>query len=567
MDSSGKFSIIDLILAIVGKIFRIAKGLVYRVYRRLMAEMVRASFRRQGKRDIVITSDLFLEENTSPQDGFELFKYIYTLDGREFEPYYIINKKSSQYRRIKDEYGKHIVGFSAKNRTPAFLRLIWLFRRTKYICSGFLALNALNIDIVQAIKSNPETYYIFTQHGITFFKDDFISVSTYSSFVYDKLMVSNDYEKNIYLSKDCVEEQDIIKNGLFRWDLLTQRSSEPGRTIFIYFTHRRYLKRIPDVEHSVYIQTISGLLRDPRLKELVERYGYTVKVGMHHTAVDLVGPSVLKDVQIISDDDIAEVKRTSDILITDYSSMAFEMWFQRKPAIFLNIPDGEDCILYGSNTDLVHPYRGKEQYLFNIVDSVDDCIALMETYFNNGFTLSEEDNRKVDNFFYYSSDFCQRFYQYLLEQRDQKKALYQVPFNTELGFRSYSNLNTKGITPPTELGRWIFKKKAKVGFYIPQTDKDVSVRIGLSALILEKQNEVSGDIYVNGRKMETVYYRDQEDKELILEIPNSQIRNNYIEIAFHIGKCYRQNELGATNQDDRRRLSLRLQTLQVIEHE
>ena len=57
-----------------------------------------------------------------------------------------------------------------------------------------------------------------------------------------------------------------------------------------------------DISRSVYIQTITGLLRHPRLKALTQRYGYRVKVGVHHTVADRFGPDVLSGIEVVGDE-------------------------------------------------------------------------------------------------------------------------------------------------------------------------------------------------------------------------------------------------------------------------
>ena len=327
------------------------------IFRRFIAHDYAMAMQLDTERNKVICCDFIVEADTSPQDEFELFKYIYENGREHFEPYYIINEKCASYAEIKAEYGENIIAYSPEKIREFALVLKELFKTVKFICGGFQVLHSLRLGITEAVKRSPYVYSIFTQHGITFFKDDFISQESYSSFLFDKLMISNDFEKQIFMERGCYAEENLIKNGLFRWDLLSADNAEAEKSIFIYFTHRRYLKNIEESElkNTVYVKTILGLLENPRFKKFVEENGYTLKIALHHSVLQACGSGLLEGVKILEDEEIADAKKNSAILITDYSSMCFEMWFQHKPSIFLNIPDGEDCIKYGHKTDLADP--------------------------------------------------------------------------------------------------------------------------------------------------------------------------------------------------------------------
>ena len=233
----------------------------------LLFHLTQHAFTWNGKRDIILTADLFLEGMTAPQDGFELFQYIYKMPEREFEPYYIISDNNAEYQQIKNQYGKHIIAYSVEKRILSRFRLVRYFKRTKFICCGYKVMPALSMGIYEAIAKNPDVYYIFLQHGVNFFKEDFITPSSYSAFVFDKIMVSNDYERKLFMQRGCMREENIIRNGLLRWDQLEAypKPSEE-RSIFIYFTHRRYLRELADATNSVYIQTIIQLLENEQFK-------------------------------------------------------------------------------------------------------------------------------------------------------------------------------------------------------------------------------------------------------------------------------------------------------------
>ena len=536
-----------------------------KIYRKVIAYLIHKAMSEDTERNKVITCDFILEQDTSPQDEFELFKYLYNHKESGFDPYYVINEHSAAYPAIKAEYGDNIIPYSNENHVRFSWNLMKLFKTTKFICGGFQVMHALNFGITDAVKKSPYVYSFFTQHGVNFFKDNFITQATYSQFLFDKIMISNDFERELFINKGCYEEENLVKNGLFRWDLLSADNAKSEKSIFIYFTHRRYLRHMEDVSDSVYVQTISGLLKDPRFTKLVNDYGYTLKVALHHTVLSVCGNDVLDGIQILEDAEIAAAKRDAAILITDYSSMCFEMWFQHKPVIFLNVPDSEDCRKYRHKTDLPEPYKGKEDYIFNVVDTADECIDMLEGYFKTNFEFTESDKEKRDFFFYYNSGFCERFCNYLKDMRNDTKTMYQMPLNTYIRFARYPDIYTEGIDFPDTTGRWIVHKKAKIGFHIPHTDMDLAIKLRGCPYLRYKQYEAHLKFYVNGHYVRSAKLFTKKNRGFLLNVPNSWFADkDYIEIGISASNVYRRDKLKVKGQD-RRYLSLKLLSMDIIE--
>lgn len=552
-----------------GKVKNVINTVRDRVFRRYISHEIYKSMSIDNVRNKVICCDFIVEADTSPQDEFELFKYLYARKNEHFEPYYIINEHCAAYSEIKEQYGDNIIPYSAENIVKFAFFMKDLFKTTKFICGGFQVLHSLNIGITEAVKRSPYVYSFFTQHGITFFKDDFISQSSYSAFLFDKLMISNDFEKKIFMERACYTEDNLVENGLFRWDLLSSDNAEFKKSIFIYFTHRRYLKNIPDDElkDTVYVKTILGLLENPEFQRLVEENGYTLKIALHHSVLQSCGSELLDGVQILEDEEIAAAKRESSILITDYSSMCFEMWFQHKPSIFLNIPDSEDCLKYKHKTDLAEPYSGKEEYIFNVVDTVEECVEKLRYYFNNGFKLTADEKAKRDKFFYYNGGFCERFYNYLMNMKDDTKVLYHMNWNSFIDFARYPDINFFGIEYPSPAGRWIVRKKAYFNFIMPSNDRDLAIQIHYEPYFYYKQYKFYVKIYVNGHKMISQEIFRRKNGYFILNIPKEFIApDGDIKISFRLSHVYRRKNL-KTGTNDPRRLSLRLLDMDIVDRD
>jgi len=156
------------------KLKRMADSVKGRMFGWLISHMIRSAVFEKNERNKVICCDFILEEDTSPQDEFELFKYLYHRKDSPFEAYYIINEHSAAYPEIKAQYGDNIIPYSAQNHVNFSFGLAKLLKTTKFLCGGFQVMHALHIGVTEAVKQSPYVYSFFTQHGVNFFKDDFV---------------------------------------------------------------------------------------------------------------------------------------------------------------------------------------------------------------------------------------------------------------------------------------------------------------------------------------------------------------------------------------------------------
>lgn len=390
---------------------RFIKG-IYRRFCKLIFGVITSV---KTKREKILLIDNIAEKNAVPIDNFTLFKYLYDKNECKYAPFYIVNYENDAALEMKNEFGNRIIIYKHRHDIIFLTKIFVLLLHTRFVCESFQALEYINSGISEAIKKSNNITSIFTQHGITFFKDDFIRPNVYGHKIFDKVMVSNEFEKEIYVKRGNYKEEDIIRNGLFRWDEV-QKKSVKSKDIFLFFTYRRYLFDLQNIKESVYFKRIQELLANKLLRELLVKNQAKLKIAMHHTLVDKLGYELFKGISIIKEDDIENAKETAGLLITDYSSMCFEFMIQNKPVIFYKIGDMEDCEKYGYLGDRANPYHEKEKYLNNIFDNTDDIIEAIKKYIESDYSLEEKDIAVNNYFYYYNNSFCERFYTYLSDE-------------------------------------------------------------------------------------------------------------------------------------------------------
>lgn len=492
-------------------------------------------------RDIVLLGDHCIEEKSVPQDNYYLFIYLMECGQTVYRPYYVMNSKCPLYSEAREKYGEHIIPYEA-DRKKFKMQILSLMKEVKIICDSYQIFHHIIPGFTLAVKNSPYVYAIFTQHGVNFFKEQFVNKKSFGTFMFDKVMVCNDYEKNIFVKRGLIKEQNIIQNGLFRWDYITPNDGE--KVIFVFFTHRRYLAEVPKIKESVYFKTVVALIEKLLLSPVVTEAGYRIKVALHHSVVDKFGYDLLNGVEVVKDEDIEKVKSEADVLITDYSSMCFEVWYQYKPVIFLHIHDAEDCLKYNKITDLVNPYAEKEQYLCNIIEYTKDCVEKVEDYVRNGFVLTEKERNSRNKFFYFNSDYRKRFAEYMYSLKGQSKNWYDITLNERIHFNEYADLFTNGVDMPNDTGRWTVEKKASIAFYLPNIQNDLHIGLNVIPNVVGLQKKLPLKIYVNGIGVYETVFTKREEAKVYFSVDREIVQqSNYLELVLQFSKCKMQKDL------------------------
>ncbi len=170
--------------------------------------------------------------------------------------------------------------------------------------------------------------------------------------------------------------KEVVKTGFARHDALlslSQKARPASKNILIMPTWRDYLTGarigkshekvlLPEFYSSTYAKAWLGLLGSAKLKSLVQKYGFAIQFFPHFAM-----QGYFKDIMI--DDSITVVTHSSTriqelfvdatMMITDYSSVAFEMAFLRKSVLYYQF-------------DVADIYNGEHPYTKGYFDDARD---------------------------------------------------------------------------------------------------------------------------------------------------------------------------------------------------
>ncbi|WP_186305329.1 CDP-glycerol glycerophosphotransferase family protein, partial [Campylobacter coli] len=192
----------------------------------------------------------------------------------------------------------------------------------------------------------PRQQFIFLQHGVI--KDDlskWLNSKKIDLFItstkaeYDS--IANDYNRY------KIGKKEVVLTGLARHDVLLKNNKTNTKQILIMPTWRHYLSGLmignsgirelkDEFKESEYFQKWNLLLDSNILQKLCEKYDYTIVFNPHPNIIPYLKDfNIPPYVKIANhNESLQELFCNSSLMITDYSSVAFEMAYLNKPVIY-----------------------------------------------------------------------------------------------------------------------------------------------------------------------------------------------------------------------------------------
>ncbi|HJA12094.1 MAG TPA: CDP-glycerol glycerophosphotransferase family protein [Candidatus Mediterraneibacter merdipullorum] len=178
---------------------------------------------------------------------------------------------------------------------------------------------------------------IFLQHGII--KDDIPYL--YADSTRLDLFVCGAKREYEYIRSTYGYPEGIVRFlGLCRYDALPAgRERKQSRTVLVMPTWRTYLERVSGQTFcgTAFYRAYQSLLSSPRLREILEQYGYRLEFFPHHEMLPYLDCFRTDARQVRLSGKGEEVQQAligADILITDYSSVYFDFGYMGKPVIY-----------------------------------------------------------------------------------------------------------------------------------------------------------------------------------------------------------------------------------------
>lgn len=383
-------------------IYKIKENIAYYIYR-----IFKKYF---DKKDIWLAYEKFSEG--AQDNGFYFFEYCYR-NNKKKNFYYVIKKSSNDFESVKHMKDKVLEFMSLKY-------MIYMYA-AKLLVSSESKGHSYDVRIEKGRlkKALDKKKIVFLQHGVIALKRiDYIFKKKKGNVV-DLFVVSSEYEKSIVMNYFDYNEDEIINTGLCRWDVLEDKSDSNNREILLMPTWRSWMDGMSEERfaETEYYKNYIEFLNSNKLHKVIEKNHIKLKFFIHPKFKEYIG-KFFSNNKNISIYEYGEVKvndllMSSSMLITDYSSVAWDMYYQKKPIVFYQFDIKEYDRYQGS-------YLNMESELFgDRVFKIDSLIQSIEEYISREFKEKDEYAAMRSKYFtHVDRNNCERTFNAINERKE-----------------------------------------------------------------------------------------------------------------------------------------------------
>ncbi|EAJ6453159.1 bifunctional glycosyltransferase family 2 protein/CDP-glycerol:glycerophosphate glycerophosphotransferase [Campylobacter lari] len=353
---------------------------------------------------------LLMDRDYEADDNAEhLYRYIMQ-NHPEQEIIFALRKESSDWERLEKE-GFNLIEFGSFE----FERIIK--KASKVISSH------ADEYLMRYITSRQQ--FIFLQHGVT--QNDvskWLNNRKINLFFVSTQMEFNSIIKNYTHYK--FGQKEVVLAGFARHDeLLKNKNTNTNiKQILIMPTWRQYLSGLmiensgvrelkENFKQSEYFQKWNSLLNSDNLKKLRELYSYTIVFNPHPNIMPYLKEfNIPLYIKIANQNESLQILFcNSSLMITDYSSAAFEMAYLEKPVIYYQF-DKED--FFTSHTLQKGYFDYKKDGFGPVVENQENLLKELENLLRNNCKPFGVYKDNIDSTFTFRDGrCCERIYKTL----------------------------------------------------------------------------------------------------------------------------------------------------------
>lgn len=347
-------------------------------------------------------------------NGYYFFEYCMKYEKNNKNIYYVIDKNSLDYKKVKKISNNIIYTNSLKH-------CIYYFQSSKLISSQAIPFPISEKICRKYFEVKNQKYY-WLQHGIT---KDFLNPKDvdYKHKRYSLICCGSPYEVDFFKKNYGYNDNQAKLTGFCRFDGLIDKSSKYNY-ILIMPTFRKYLttkilnNKPSNSEEKKFIKSdfyikYNELLSNNELLKFLKENNLKIIFYMHYAFQNysylfknnendniIIGTREKYDVQ--------DLMLKSKIMITDYSSVFFDFAYMKKPIMYFQFDDEE--------FRKAHYKRGYFSYKENgfgpVFKDINETIKYIKKLNENGFKMDKLYNDRLNDFFPEIDDEnCKRIYE------------------------------------------------------------------------------------------------------------------------------------------------------------
>jgi CDP-glycerol glycerophosphotransferase (TagB/SpsB family) len=205
------------------------------------------------------------------------------------------------------------------------------------------------------------------------------------------------------------KDDDIIKLNLPKWDKYNYNGSLPqldndhkiqSNSIFCMFTWRN-LRRNKGIS-NFYFQNIFKLINDKMLNDILKQNNIILYFTLHHKLNQFKERFLFNNnIKFIGENDVFECLSKTNLVISDFSSIIFDIMYRRKPYIIYipDLYDPEIKLRYDDNYyQLIESFKNGTIIFENKMFTVEQAVNKIKYYIQNNFRLDSRLELFYDSF-------------------------------------------------------------------------------------------------------------------------------------------------------------------------
>ncbi len=347
------------------------------------------------------------DANEARDNGYWFFKYIRE-NHPEQECVYAIKKTSQDYNKVASlgevvEYGslKHWILYLASSKKISSQK-----------AGNPNAAIFFPLEVYGILKNKR----VFLQHGVTVSDAKWL----YYNVTRIRAFTCGAYPEFVYIKERFdYPSENLFYTGLCRFDGL--HNYEAKKIILIMPTWREWIadedyrlelyEGTNDIQNTRYFKTWNAFIRDSRVKELSDMYNVKFIFFPHRNMQKYINLFPASDEFIeIADSrkyDVQELMKFAAMMVTDYSSVFFDMLYMKKPVIFYQFD--YDDFRKGQYSEGYFDY--KNNVFAKSFENKTDVFNEIENIIKINFQVSERFiNEHMNYFELYDNNNCKRTY-------------------------------------------------------------------------------------------------------------------------------------------------------------
>lgn len=264
--------------------------------------------------------------STSAEDnGYFFFRYL--REQHPDLPVFFVLQRQSPHWDIVAPLGQVVAQCSLKHAY-----LLWR-ARVMLSTDSFRGLDYASEAIPRLRR---KTLNVFLQHGVAGNKTMTYTRNNYPYF--SQVIVSNRIEQAFFSRHYGFAPEQVKLTGIARLDYLEpRRTNGLSRKILVAPTWRRWLKGQAQIQASRYYHAWNSFMTSPGLAQVLERYDVELYFRPHFNMMQFIdefekGSSRVHVIRNL-DEPLHHLIREADLLITDYSSVMYDFFYQEKPVL------------------------------------------------------------------------------------------------------------------------------------------------------------------------------------------------------------------------------------------